>query len=343
MALPLMKRLSHCVACGSPGWSVTEVRQGYELAVCSDCGLLFTVNPDYKTERYLAGYEGKAGEAALPDEYAFVYEGPQLRLELEGRAYFCPRPRLTASERLALRWLKAHVPPAAVVVECGCGTGRFLRALKRARLQGAGVELSAVTVGLLNRAGLIARQGAAPDFPWESPDPFALAFFEVLEHLAEPRPVIEGLKQRFPRAVIIGSVPCPKRWPPGSGGAADSPPHHYLLWTPTALEKFFRSLGYRKVTVQLPKPVGYEQRASCGMVLSRFGRFRARPSPPNAGSGVTNKTPPPNSNQRSLTATCKIWLLAAYHLWINILGTPQARRAGQKGFSAASMLFIAEP
>ena len=87
-----MNRLSHCVACGSRSWSVAEVRNGYELAVCSDCGLLFTVNPDYKPERYLAAYEGKAGEAALPDECAYVYEGPQLRLELEGRAFFCPPP-----------------------------------------------------------------------------------------------------------------------------------------------------------------------------------------------------------------------------------------------------------
>jgi SAM-dependent methyltransferase len=338
-----MHRLSECVACGSRKWSVTEVRNGYELAVCSDCGLLFTVNPDYKPERYLAAYGGKGGETALPEECSFVYAGPQLRLELEGRAYFCPPPRLTPSERLALRWVKARVPAGGVVVECGCGTGRFLRALKSAKLSGVGVELSAVTVQLLNQAGLKAVQGAAQDFPWESPEPFAVAFFEVLEHLPEPRQVLEPLRKRFPHAAIVASVPCPKRWPVGSKGPADSPPHHYLLWTPAALERFFGGLGYSKVTVQLPPPVGYEQMASCGMVLSRFKRFRPQLSPGGAGSSPPDKAPAPVSNGKSLAATCKVWLLAAYHLAINVWGAPEARRAGRQGYSSSSMLVIAEP
>ena len=338
-----MDRLTRCVACASRNWSVTEVRNGYELALCSDCGLVFTVNPDYKPERYLASYEGKGTEAALPEEYSYVYAGPQLRLELEGRAYICPPPRLTPAEHLALRWLKAHIPSGAAVVECGCGTGRFLRALKAARLSGVGVELSAVTVELLNRAGLKAVQGAAPGFPWESSEPFAIAFFEVLEHLAEPRQVIEPLKRRFPRAVILGSVPSPTGTSAGNKLPADSPPHHYLFWTPNALERFFGQLGYRKVTVQAPKPVGYEQMASCGMLLARFNRFRPRPGSGSAPAASPKHPFASTPAGRTLTATFKVWLLSAYHLWINVLGTPKASRAGRKGCSAASMLVVAEP
>ena len=337
-----MNRLSHCVACGSTKWSVSEVRGGYELAICAECGLLFTVNPDYKPERYLAAYEGKAGEAALSDHYAIVYEGPQLRLELEGRAFVCPRPRLTPSEKLALGWVKAHLCPRAVVVDCGCGSGRFLRALNNARLPGVGVELSAVTVDLLKRAGLKAVQGAAPDFPWELPEPSAIAFFEVLEHLAEPRHFMEPLKRRFPCAVILGSVPSPRGQCADNKDPTNSPPHHYLLWTPTALERFFGGIGYSKVTVQLPKPVGYEQMASCGAVLSRFKWFRQRSSSGAAPPPPHHPSTPTRSG-RTLAATLKVWLLAAYHLWINVLGTPRAIRADRDGFSAASMLFIAEP
>jgi hypothetical protein len=97
--------------------------------------------------------------------------------------------------------------------------------LKNARLSGVGVELSAVTVQLLNRAGLKAVQGAAPGFPWENPEPFAIAFFEVLEHLPEPREIIEPLKKRFSRAVILGSVPCPTGATAGTKAPTDSPPH----------------------------------------------------------------------------------------------------------------------
>ncbi len=335
-------RLVACVGCGSTKWKVSEVRDGYELAVCSECGLRFTTNPDYKPERYLAAYEGKQGGAILPAEYAHVYEGPQLRLAREGRAFLCPPPRLSPAERLALKWLKRSVPAGAKVVECGCGTGRFLRALRRAAITAVGVELSEITVTLLKKAGLRAVQGGAPDFPWEEPEPFAIAFFEVLEHLAEPANVIAPLKHRFPHAVILGSVPSPRG--PGADAKAptDSPPHHYLLWTPTALKRFFGRLGYSKVTVRAPDPVGYEYMASCGMVLSRFKRSNpASPSGQPCSGPKPFAAATPVSSSR-LKATVELWLLAAYHLGVSIFGSRKARRARQQGLSAAAMLFIAE-
>lgn len=342
-----MKRLSRCVACGAEGWSIAEVRNGYELATCRDCGLLFTLNPDYKAERYLAAYEGSGGDPLLADGYAHVYAGPQYRLEMESAAYFCPPPRLTRAQRIALQWLKSNAPRSGVVAECGCGTGRFMHALKRAKLPAVGVELSAVTVGLLQSAGLRAIQGAAPDFPWEGPPPFAITFFEVLEHLPEPRQIIEPLKQRFPNAAILASVPAPNRWPPGDKGPTDSPPHHYLGWTPKAFERFFGSLGYSRVKVHVPKPAGYEQMPSCGAALARFKSLKrfggelpaSRPEPKVAVAAGSDRA----AVNRSLTATCKVWALAGYHFAIDIWGTPAARRAERAGYSAASILVIAQP
>jgi SAM-dependent methyltransferase len=341
-----MKRLAACVACGSVEWKVTEIRKQYELASCASCGLKFTVNPDYHAERYQAGYEGTSEEASLPKEYEFVYVGPQLRLEIEGQAYFRPRPRLTRAEKLSLRWLRSNVSRGGTVVDFGCGTGRFLSALKRAQIPAVGVEVSTVTVDLLNRAGLKAIQSITPDFPWPGPDPTAIVFFEVLEHLPEPRTMIEPLRLRFPGTAILGSVPSPIRWPPSGGGPSDSPPHHYLWWTPTALERFFRGLGYSKVQVQAPPPAGYEQMPSCGEFLSRFDYIRRRAPRQNlSASHTANAASPPASSsaKRRVIATGKIWGLWAYHLAIDVLGTPKARRGGRHGRSAASLFFVAEP
>lgn len=339
-------RLSECPACTGSRWADAEVRNGYDLARCADCGLLFTLNPDYRPDRYVAAYEGNDDEAALPKELAHVYAGPQLRLELEGRAWLRPPPRLTRAERLALQWLRTHAPGRGVTVECGCGTGRFLRALKTAGLEGVGVELSEATVTALKRAGLQAIQGLAPDFSWSAPAPFAIAFFEVLEHLPEPRSIMAPLKQRFPSATIVASVPSPQRWPVGDKGPGDSPPHHYLSWTPKALERFFGNLGYSKVTVQQPPPVGYEQMPTCGTVLTRFKRFRPSFSPTattTTASSPNHSATADHSLKQRLTATGKLWMLASFHLAVNVLGTPAARRAGREGYSAASMLVIAEP
>jgi hypothetical protein len=115
------------------------------------------------------------------------------------------------------------------------------------------------------------------------------------------------------------------------------------LWTPTALERFFGQLGYAKVTVHVPKPAGYEQMASCGTLLSRFNRFRPRPSSGTATAASPTHPSTQTPSGRTLAATLKVWLLYAYHGWINVLGAPKARRAGREGFSASSMLVIAEP
>ena len=53
-----MASITACVACDSKQWSRTEEHQGYQLAICADCGMGFTVNPDYRPERYLGAYGG---------------------------------------------------------------------------------------------------------------------------------------------------------------------------------------------------------------------------------------------------------------------------------------------
>ena len=87
------RMMTPCMACGSEKWDVTEKSRSYELATCSDCGLTFTVNPDYSGCRYQVAYEETQGEAPVPQEHAYVYTAPQERLRLETQAICLPRPR----------------------------------------------------------------------------------------------------------------------------------------------------------------------------------------------------------------------------------------------------------
>jgi SAM-dependent methyltransferase len=334
---------SECVVCGSKEYSLEEKWRGFHLAKCKHCGVTFTLNPDYHPEAYGAAYKGSEG-TPVPEEYSYIYVNPAERLKLELQAFFLPPPRLTPAEQAALAWIKCNAPEGATVIDCGCGSGRFLRALRRHGFQGIGVELSPELVEMLNCAGLTTILGKAPDFRWDGESPFAITFFEVLEHIPYPVDVLKILRSRFPTASILASVPSPNR--PGllfkgERGLADYPPNHFLRWTPEALEIAFQRASYREVRVILPAPVGSEMLPGLGQLLHKL-RVKAR----KGTSSILTKEGQNPSAVNLITrfkATFTLLALWGYQRAADIVGFPKAWLARQKGASAASMLVIAKP
>ena len=328
--------IGRCVACGSDSWSSSETSGGYLLATCARCGATFTRNPDYGTRRYVAAYEGGEEGAPVSREHGFVYTAPAQRLEMETLALFAPPPRLTASQRLAIRWLKEHAVPGAAVIDCGCGSGLFLRALKGAGIRGVGVEVSRALVELLSRKGLEVITGEVPDFPWTGRPPFAVTFFEVLEHFPDPSEVIGDIVKRFPRASILASVPSPLRARlllHGERSASDFPPNHFVRWTPRALEMFFHNRGFGRVTVMVPPPPGSELLPGLGQVFRRSRRPIGGPSAHGSSRA---------SLSRRVAITGILWLHKCYQVAADVIGALAARRAGRRGASSSSMLVVAE-
>jgi SAM-dependent methyltransferase len=282
-------------------------------------------------------YERGDGSVPVEPENGYLYLAPAKRLELETIAFSAPPPRLTPSQRLALRWLKERAAPGATIIDCGCGSGLFLRALRRAGLRGVGVEVSAALVEMLSRRGMEAREGTVEDFPWEGDPPFAITFFEVLEHFAEPAPMIRGILKRFPRTVMLASVPSPTRARllfRGERSPSDFPPNHFVRWTPRALEIFFHDQGFRRVTISVPPPPGSELLPGLGQLLRRS---RRRMGDPAAGKGSVVP-----SLSRRIGVTALLWLHKAWQVGADVIGALSARRAGRKGGSASSMLVVAE-
>ena len=335
--------IQSCVACGSERWVATERWQSYQLATCSECGLTFTVNPDYRAGRYVVIYEGASGDIPVPEEQRYVYAQPEQRLKMENLAFWTPPPRLTPAEKGALKWLTMHAPKHALVIDCGCGVGRFQRALQRAGFQGLGVEVSDALVASLNRCGLTAIKGEVPDFPWDGAEPYAITFFEVLEHLPDPAEVLLRLRVRFPRSAILASVPSPCRASLlcyGQREAIDFPPHHFLRWTPRALQTVFQRLEFSTVVVEQPPPIGSELMLALGQILPRAIKAQC-----SASVGMAQI---PDSEEcwsvlKRTAATALVWAHRGYQVATDVVGAPKAWFAARHGVSATSMLVIAEP
>lgn len=336
------KNIIVCPACQSQHSKNEEEWKAYTLVTCSDCGLTFTRNPNPGTKHYVGLYEDS--QQSFTKEVEYTYTIPLQRLYLEQQAYFAPRPRLTPAERTAIKWLKENVPSNSVVIDCGCGTGRTLQALRYEKIRAVGVEVSPDLVETLNSIGLKAIHGEAPNFPWTDATPFAITFFEVLEHLADPAVEIAPLRERFPQTHIIATIPSPNRIALKTHERrepTDYPPHHFLRWTPEALKAFFHRIGYSKVEVIIPPPSGFEV-LDLAPVLYRNKSFQKIVSP---HSESMNKTFPLSRTNpiKKLTATLILWISKLQQFVLETVGKPRASLLAKRGVSSGSMVVIASP
>ena len=334
-------RLRACVACGSSDTQEAETWKGYRLRRCRECGLTFTENPRYQVDDYQALYQGAREEAPLPKAWRFVYEAPVRALANDALAWWTPTPWLSAAEYRALAWLRRHAPRGARLLDIGCGAGRFLRAARKAGFDAVGMEVDAGLVALLQRAGLPAFVGSLPQaWKWNGPPPWAVTLFEVLEHLPVPEYHLAPVRERFPQAVVLASVPSPYRpelllW--GERYPYDYPPNHYLRWTPKALQRFFQRLGYRRVQVYLPRPLGSEHTRIQLALMRWFARFDHAPPP-----SVEALPEQPGFWTRAW-ATFSSVATKGVEVALNVFLAPWAWWAAVRGASALAMLAVAQP
>ncbi len=336
-----------CPACGSDATGPAEEYRGYLLAVCAGCGLTFTLNPDYSPERYMKSWD--APDPGGSGGSGFSYYPPVLsRVQTEARALWLPPPWLSPSESCALSWLRTRAPRGASVVDCGCGSGRFLRALKRHGYNAIGIDVSEALVAALQELGLDARREIAPDFTWAGRAPYAITLFEVLEHFPDPYWFVSALGARFPESHIIASVPSPMRPCLSSReGREDSdyPPHHYLRWTPDSLKLFFQGAGFPEVSIFCPCPSGHELIRWGGAIRSvgqKLVRRGVSAAPADGAAGTPRQSAAKNDPQTGRArATAQVWAARSYHALLDTIGLPLAYYHALKGRSSISFLAVA--
>lgn len=192
-----------------------------------------------------------------------------------------------------------------------------------------GMDVAAAAIQHVIARGLPGSRGEISEYPSTWPDVDVdvdvVCLVEVLEHLEAPDAALAAIRRRFPRALLLLTVPSPKFWGARHGRVpSDYPPNHLTRWTREALERLLTRIGYAP-SVETITPVASEW-SGTGLIR----RIRGRPRGP--GSGPTGVPIRDVSSMSRYVALAK-WIV----LW------PYLRYLRSRGATASSMFAVGRP
>ncbi|MFQ5926895.1 MAG: class I SAM-dependent methyltransferase [Terriglobia bacterium] len=233
-----------CVLCGALAREVVfEVRVGeveagrrFRLVRCRFCQLVMT-EPRVAGPELEAHYGGDYWGRARPDDLAWVRRDQRYRTAFLAR--FRRQGRL---------------------LDVGCGLGLFLLALDPQRWERYGLEAMPVpyqeAAGRLGADRIIRGElTGAPEASGLSREPFdVITFWDVLEHLANPRATLEkAFRLLRPGGLVLLSLPNFSSYQARrfrEDWYALSLPHHFYHFTPATLTKLLAAAGFRLHTLE---------------------------------------------------------------------------------------------
>lgn len=306
----------------------------YKIMLCPECGLQFSEpmianNPDMYDKMYI--------NKDLTKSKGFSGFAWQLERWKDGIPKGYSKFVLKSYEKYALKILQQRLQKGAPVLDIGCGSGRFLAALRDAGFQPLGLDIAGEPIKVLSNLGFTVAQNTITNYPKTWPKPEAITAFEVLEHLPNPVEFLHTISTSFPSALLQISVPSPTRWQlwRGRREPEDYPPNHLTRWNEKSLRYALSKAGYKKISV-----IFFKVKAT-NITGTGIGRFFSqiliqskRESKNNKYKGTTSKK-------------CLISIKPVIHerLWgfvKRIVYFPIVIYLNKKGFSGPSMLAISE-
>ncbi len=229
-----------CAICGATQTEPLYVKYGYAIGRCSACGLIYA-NPRAPAAAILARYS--------PDYFWKEYL-PSLGV-IDGKYDLEP---FDARHATMLQML-AERTHGRRLFEVGAGGGFFLKAAERAGWQVAGIELSEAAARFAReRLELDVTSVSAETMSIADGSYDAVAMFEVIEHLFDPRAVLLAAARILaPGGSLVVSTPnfdAASRYLLGVDWAVLSPLEHVYYFREESLRRLLEATGFSEVTFE---------------------------------------------------------------------------------------------
>ncbi|QPD03634.1 MAG: hypothetical protein Nkreftii_001408 [Candidatus Nitrospira kreftii] len=229
-----------CPACGHEKTSSVGQLNGWVLARCSLCDLVYT--RDLPTSEKI----GQVYNEAYERDGLYDAHLKQLDMMIKtGRSR-----QGFYRNRLFLKRFKPQ--PGEKLLEIGCGIGAFLVAAHQRGWQVEGVDISARALEVsCNIHGLTVYHGTLEEINVPVGTYKAIVCWEVLEHLPSPRQFLQHAKKLLRNdGLFVCSIPnCSDKVPlfVDKLGPASVPPVHLNFWTLASFKRFSELNGFRVV------------------------------------------------------------------------------------------------
>lgn len=225
-----------CPSCGQQTSRVIDTDGAFKLRRCSTCNLVFAdpmtaVDPSY--------YQGH-----IVYSHKTVCDAQAERAHLDVR-------------RIA--WMEALTQRGSKTLDIGCGSGAFVACSRDAGRDAYGIDFNDQEISLgkaaFNLDGFLMKNDvlSMPE-EWSGFD--LITMFEVIEHLPNPKQVIQAVYRRLKDGgYLVLSCPNERRWQPAGRIFVDFPPHHLTRWTPKCLQQFLESNSFEYVETEIDASV----------------------------------------------------------------------------------------
>lgn len=196
---------------------------------------------------FTRAYEGKEQVAGMEDFQT------KLWMRVDADAAGVPWSKLLSSAQWeALALIRKSFPSGCTVLDIGCGTGYFMRALRDLRYNAVGLDVARPVIEQLSREGFQVWLGPVDTTGVEWVDPVVCTSFFTLHHQPDPVGFFRAIRTRFPTATLIVAVyndldgPHPQRITPRA-----QPPRTYSWWGKDHVQLALEKGGYEATTSAL--------------------------------------------------------------------------------------------
>ncbi|MEM7333744.1 MAG: class I SAM-dependent methyltransferase [Chloroflexota bacterium] len=216
-----------------------DIAGDFKLVKCKKCGLIYQ-NPQLSFEELKKHY---------PDDYlpyrSEANESQQSMLDRISQNH--------GIQRQCQRVINKR-PSAGTILDVGCATGYFLKAMAEKGWTAKGVEPSAYASAYAReQLQLDVQTGVLADY--QSEEKFdVITLWDVLEHVNDPLETLQQARQLLkPNGLIVISLPNPSGIEAalfGNYWVGWERPRHLFLFTPKLIQAYLEKTGYRFLTIE---------------------------------------------------------------------------------------------
>jgi len=224
-----------CDVCGSDAHSHLFDVNGFPVVRCRVCGLVF-VGRTIGLDELIALYDESYYEDAVKPGYAGYGDAEQ---------------RKRHHDRTLLDQLESYRGPGDLL-EIGCAYGYFLDEARQRGWRVRGIEPSAHAARhARERLGLEVSERQFPDVPAEPASQDAIALWDVVEHLPNPRATLEHalvwLRPGGILALSTGNVASLTARIQGADWSLMTPPWHQFYFSRSTMGRLLADIGFQVI------------------------------------------------------------------------------------------------